>query len=233
MLMFGHGFGCDQNTWRYIVPEFEKEYKVVVFDYVGAGKSDLSAYTDQRYATLEGYAQDVVEICEAFDLNEVTFIGHSVSSMIGLLAAKQHPERFSNMVFIGPSPRYINDESYHGGIDKNDLEDLLDLMDSNYLGWSQMLAPQIMGNPDRPHLGDQLAESFCSTDPTLARKFARVTFFSDNRDDLSSLQVPSLTIQCKDDFLTSETVANYIQSQIADNEVVLLESCGHCPPFCS
>ena len=229
LLMFGHGFGCDQNTWRHIVPYFEKDYRIVVYDYVGAGNSDHSAYSDERYGSLEGYARDVADICEALDLRGVTFIGHSVSSMIGLLAAKLQPERFIAMVFIGPSPRYINDKDYHGGIDRGDLEDLLELMDSNYLGWSKMIAPQIMSNPDRPHLARELTESFCSTDPAIAKKFARVTFLSDNRADLASMAVPSLTIQCKDDFLTSETVSNYIRERMPGNELVLLESSGHCP----
>jgi sigma-B regulation protein RsbQ len=229
ILMFGHGFGCDQNTWRLITPAFEKDYTIILFDYVGAGNSDLSAYDDNRYGNLEGYAQDVIEICDALAVKEVIFIGHSVSSMIGLLAIKIKPSVFKKIIFIGPSPRYINEPGYEGGIDKEDLDDLLDVMDSNYLGWSQMLAPSIMGNPDQPELVESLTKSFCSTDPGIAKKFARVTFLSDNRKDLSFLSVPSLTIQCADDFLTSESIAEYIKENTLGNEIIMLTSTGHCP----
>ena len=229
ILMFGHGFGCDQNTWRSVIPAFIEDYQIILFDYVGAGKSDLSAYNDQRYGRLEGYAQDVVDICEELQLKDVIFIGHSVSSMIGLLAIKQAPEIFKKIVFIGPSPRYLNDQDYQGGIDPKDLDELLEIMDSNYLGWSRMVAPTIMANADQPHLGEELTASFCATDPEIAKKFARVTFLSDNRDDLALLQIPSLTIQCKEDFLTSQTVAEYIQQNTVNNELVMLQTEGHCP----
>jgi len=229
ILMFGHGFGCDQNTWRSVFPAFENDYKIILFDYVGAGRSDLSAYDDERYASLDGYALDIIDICKALELKNVTFIGHSVSSMIGLLAVKHSPEIFDKIVFIGPSPRYINDTDYHGGIDHKDLEDLLAIMDSNYLGWSRIVAPSIMGNPDQPQLAEELTTSFCATDPEIAKKFARVTFLSDNRADLSSLKIPSLTIQCEDDFLTSKEVANYIQQHTVNNQTVFLKTSGHCP----
>jgi sigma-B regulation protein RsbQ len=228
-LMFAHGFGCDQNTWRYIIPAFEKDYRIVLFDYVGAGKSDLNAYDPLRYGDLSGYAQDVLDICAELQLKDVILVGHSVSSMIGLLAINKDSSFFKKAVFIGPSPRYINDADYVGGMDLEDLESLLDVMDSNYLGWSQSVAPVIMGNPDRPELADSLAESFCTTDPDIAKRFARVTFLSDNRADLQNLSVPSLTIQCQDDFLTSEITANYILQNTPGNQLVLLESSGHCP----
>ena len=228
-LLFGHGFGCDQNTWRSILPAFEKDYRLIVFDYVGAGSSDLSAYTDERYSSLVGYAQDIIEICSELQLQDITFIGHSVSSMIGLLAVKQAPQFFRNIIFIGPSPRYLNDDGYKGGIDASDLNDLLDVMDSNYLGWSRMVAPLIMANEEDPQLAQSLTASFCATDPEIAKKFARVTFLSDNRKDLSLLNIPSLTIQCEEDFLTSKVVADYIQQHIPDNRLVMLPSKGHCP----
>lgn len=228
-LMFAHGFGCDQNTWRYIIPAFQNQYRIVLFDYVGAGKSDLNAYDPQRYNHLNGYADDVIEICEALKLKDVIFVGHSVSSMIGLLAVNKNPSYFKKIIFIGPSARYINAPDYQGGMELNDLEDLLDVMDSNYLGWSRALAPSIMGNPDRPELGEALTESFCSTDPEIAKSFARVTFLSDNRADLQQLSIPSLTIQCQDDFLTSVTTATYIHEHTPQNELMLLESSGHCP----
>ena len=228
-LMFGHGFGCDQNTWQSIVPAFKDDYRIILFDYVGAGKSDLSAYDPDRYSSLEGYAQDLIDICTDLEIEDVVFIGHSVSSMIGLLAVKNAPSIFNKVIFIGPSPRYINDADYHGGIEMTDLEDLLEVMDSNYLGWSQMLAPSIIGNPDRPELGEALTESFCSTDPDIAKRFARVTFLSDNRKDLAHLSIPSLTIQCQNDFLTSQAIAEYIQQHTHNNEIVMLKSSGHCP----
>ena len=228
-LLFGHGFGCDQNTWRSIFPAFEKDYRIILFDYVGAGGSDLSAYTDDRYSSLDGYAQDVIDICSELELRDIIFIGHSVSSMIGVLAIKKAPHLFKKIVFIGPSPRYMNADGYHGGIDAKDLEDLLEVMDSNYLGWSRMVAPLIMANEQSPELANALTESFCSTDPEIAKKFARVTFMSDNRGDLSSLTLPSLTIQCQEDSLTSKEVAEYIQQHTMNNDIVMLDSKGHCP----
>jgi sigma-B regulation protein RsbQ len=228
-LMFAHGFGCDQNTWRYIIPAFQENYRIVLFDYVGAGKSDLNAFDPQRYNNLSGYAEDVIEICEHLKLQDVIFVGHSVSSMIGLLAVNKKSSYFKKIVFIGPSARYINAPDYEGGMELNDLEDLLEVMDSNYLGWSRALAPSIMGNPERPELGQALTESFCSTDPEIAKSFARVTFLSDNRADLRQLSIPSLTIQCQDDFLTSVTTATYINTHTPQNQLLLLESSGHCP----
>jgi sigma-B regulation protein RsbQ len=229
VLLFGHGFGCDLNTWRLIIPAFEKDFKVVLFDYVGAGNSDQSAYDELRYSSLEGYAQDVIEICEDLNLSDVIFIGHSVSSMIGMLAAKNSPDYFKKLVFIGPSPRYLNDEGYPGGLDRDVLEELLDVMDSNYFAWSSSMASSIMGNPDRPELAAGLSESFCSTNPVIARQFARVTFLSDNRKDLPNVSIPSLTIQCQDDFLTDEYIAEYIQKHTPGNQVTFLTSSGHCP----
>jgi sigma-B regulation protein RsbQ len=229
VLLFGHGFGCDQNTWRAIVPAFKEDYKIVVFDYVGAGKSDLSAYDESRYSSLEGYALDIMEICNVLDLQNVIFVGHSVSSMIGLLAVKKDQSRFQKIIFIGPSPCYLNKPGYMGGIDSEDIEDLLEVMDSNYLGWSATMAPLIMGAENSQELADSLEASFCATDPSIARKFARVTFLSDNRDDLKGLKIPSLTIQCKDDFLTSASIAQYINERMSLNQISLLESSGHCP----
>lgn len=228
-LMLGHGFGCDQNTWRLLLPYLNDNFQIVVFDYVGAGKSDLSAYTTQRYSNLDGYALDVVEICQELDLQDVIFVGHSVSSMIGILSQKMKPNLFKSLIFIGPSPRYLNADDYRGGIDKHDLDGLLEVMDNNYQGWSRMLAPKIMGNPQQPELSEQLAESFCATDPTIAKQFARVTFLSDNRNDLPGLNIPSLTIQCEEDFLTSAHVAAYIQSHTPNNQLTMLTSTGHCP----
>lgn len=228
-IIFAHGFGCDQNTWRHVANAFEKEYKVVLFDYVGAGKSDLTAYDAERYSSLKGFAQDLLDICAELQIKEAIFVGHSVSSMIGVLAALQQPSYFKQLVLIGPSPRYINDTDYTGGMERSDLEALFEVMDSNYLGWSAMLAPVIMGNPDKPQLGEELANSFCSTNPEMARNFARVTFLSDNRADLPKLQVKSLTLQCSDDVITPTPVGQYILKNTPNNKMVVLEATGHCP----
>jgi sigma-B regulation protein RsbQ len=228
-MMFAHGFGCDQNMWRYITPAFEDDYKIVLFDYVGAGKSDSSAYNAERYASLQGYATDVLEICDALQLADVTFIGHSVSSMIGLLAAIEQPTCFEKLVMVGPSPCYINDERYTGGFEKKDIDGLLETMDKNYIGWANFMAPQIMGNAEQPHLGQELTESFCSTDPVIARRFAEATFFSDNRHDLSKLGVPSLVLQCSDDIIAPLEVGTYLSKHLPNSTLRVMTATGHCP----
>jgi sigma-B regulation protein RsbQ len=228
-MLFAHGFGCDQNMWRFVTPAFEDDYKLVLFDYVGSGKSDLSAYDRERYASLEGYAQDVLEICGALDLRDVTFVGHSVSSIVGVLAAKQEPSRFKRIVMIGPSPRYMNDDGYVGGFDRADIEGLLDLMDRNYIGWASFLAPVIMKNGERPELTQELQESFCSTDPKIARRFAETTFFSDNRDDLRHVSVPSLILQCAEDAIAPAEVGTYVHRNTPGSTLRLMKATGHCP----
>jgi sigma-B regulation protein RsbQ len=228
-MMFAHGFGCDQNMWRFVVPGFQDRYRIVLFDYVGAGASDLSAYDPERYGRLDGYAGDVVDICEALDLTDVVFVGHSVSAMVGVLAAAAAPERFGALVLIGPSPRYINDGDYVGGFTEEDIAGLLTSLDSNYLGWSSAMAPVIMGNPDRPELGAELTASFCRTDPEIQKRFARVTFMSDNRADLAKVQVPALVLQCSDDVIAPEVVGDYVHRNLAASQLVRLQASGHCP----
>jgi sigma-B regulation protein RsbQ len=229
-MLFAHGFGCDQNMWRFITPAFEEEYKIIVFDYVGSGKSDLKAYNNEKYSTLNGYASDVVEICETLQLEDVIFVAHSVSSMIGILAAIGHPEIFKSLILIGPSPRYINDHpDYVGGFEESDLHGLLETMDNNYIGWANFMAPVIMKNTDRPELAQELEESFCSTDPTFARKFAEVTFFSDNRKDLQKLKVPSLILQCSEDAIAPEAVGEYLQKTLPLSSYKKMNATGHCP----
>ena len=201
VMLFAHRFGCDQNSWKFIIDAFIEEYKLVLFDYVGSGRSDLTEYDSVKYGSLGGYAQDVIEICDELELKNIIFVGHSVSGMIGLLAAKKRPELFEKLILIGPSPRYLNDKDYKGGFEKSDLEALFEFMDNNYLGWSSALAPAIIGNPDRPELGEFLTNSFCSTDPNIARDFAKVTFFADNRADLKDVSIQSLTLQCSDDII--------------------------------
>ena len=228
-LLFAHGFGCDQNMWRFVAPAFEDTHRVVLFDHVGAGGSDLSAFDPNRYSDLQGYATDVLDICRTLDLHDVVFVGHSVSAMIGVLAAAQEPERFSRLVLVGPSPRYIDDGEYVGGFTNADIDGLLESLDSNYLGWSGAMAPVIMGNPDRPALGDELTNSFCRTDPTIASHFARVTFTSDNRSDLPSVRLPTLILQCREDAIAPPSVGAYVHREIQGSTLVELDATGHCP----
>ena len=228
-MLFAHGFGCDQNMWRYVTPAFADSHRIVLFDHVGAGGSDLTAYDRQRYSDLSGYADDVLDICRALDLTGVTFVGHSVSAMMGVIAATREPERFSSLVLVGPSPRYTDDGDYVGGFTTEDIEGLLESLDSNYLGWSSAMAPVIMGNPDRPQLGDELTNSFCRTDPEIARDFARVTFTSDNRAELAQVRVPTLVLQCSDDVIAPAAVGAYVHQQVAGSTLVQLAATGHCP----
>ena len=228
-MLFAHGFGCDQNMWRFMAPRFEQDFRVVLFDHVGAGGSDRSAYDVERHASLQGYADDVLEICRALDLHGVVFVGHSVSTMIGALAAAAEPKRFDKLVFVSPSPRYIDDDGYLGGFSETDIDELLDSLESNYLGWSSAMAPAIMGNPDRPELGQELTESFCRTDPAIARRFARVTFLSDNRHDLARVRSPTLVLQCSDDVIAPVAVGEYVRDALPHSTYRVLQATGHCP----
>ena len=228
-ILFAHGFGCDQNMWRLVAPAFEDSHQVVLFDHVGAGQSDMSAYRRDKYATLDGYATDVLEICEQLELQDVIFIGHSVSAMIGVLAARRQPDTFGALVLVGPSPRYVNDEGYVGGFSREDIDGLLSSMESNYLGWSSAMAPVIMGNGDRPALGNELTNSFCRTDPEIAADFARVTFLSDNRNDLPGVLTPTLVLQCSDDVIAPVVVGEYVQRHMPNSRLVVMNATGHCP----
>jgi len=228
-MVFAHGFGCDQNMWRFVAPAFEKDYRVVLFDHVGAGRSDLAAYSRAKYDSLQGYADDVLDLCRALDLRRPIFVGHSVSAMIGVLAALKEPDRFDRLVLVGPSPRYINDGDYVGGFTREDIEGLLESLDSNYLGWSSAMAPVIMGNPERPELGTELTNSFCRTDPQIASHFARVTFLSDNRADLPKVKTRSLILQCADDAIAPAAVGEYVHERMPDTVLVRMKATGHCP----
>ena len=228
-MVFAHGFGCDQNMWRFVAPEFEKDFRVVLFDHVGAGGSDLSAYDPRKYSTLSGYADDVVEIGNELSLKDAVFVGHSVSAMIGVLASLKAPGMFGRLVLVGPSARYIDDVGYAGGFSEKQIEELLEFLEDNHMGWSAAMAPTIMGNPDRPELGEELTNSFCRTDPEMAKAFARVTFKSDNRADLSKVSVPTLILQCKEDIIASMQVGEFVHRQIPGSEMVVLDATGHCP----
>lgn len=228
-MVFAHGFGCDQHMWRHVAPRFEDRFRVVLYDHVGAGGSDLAAYDPVRYDSLAGYADDLLLLCREMDLRDVVFVGHSVSGMIGVLAAVAEPERFAKLVLVAPSPRYIDDGTYVGGFSEADIAELLDSLESNYLGWSSAMAPVIMGNGERPELGDELTESFCRTDPRIARQFARVTFMSDNRADLGKVSQPTLVLQCRQDVIAPVAVGQYVADAIAGSRLVLLDATGHCP----
>jgi sigma-B regulation protein RsbQ len=228
-MLFVHGFGCDSNMWRFVWPAFADSHRVILMDHVGHGGSDRTAFDRRRYATLEGYAEDVLDVCRELDLTDLTFVGHSVSAMIGALASIRAPERFARLVMVGPSPRYVDEDGYVGGFSAADIDGLLESLDSNYLGWSSAMAPVIMANPDRPELGAELDNSFCATDPEIAKHFARVTFLSDNRADLAAVRVPALVLQCTDDVIAPQAVGEYVHGQLADSELVLLQATGHCP----
>ena len=229
LVMLAHGFGCDQNLWRLAVPSLARRFCVLLFDHIGAGASDLSAWNPDKYSTLAGYAQDVLAICRDLDLRDVVFVGHSVSAMIGVLAAVEEPQRFAKLVLLTPSPRYIDEGDYRGGFSHDDIEELLESLESNYLGWSQAMAPVIMGNPHRPELGQELTNSFCRTDPAIARVFARATFLSDNRADLAKLSIPTLVIECSQDVIAPREVGAFVHQQITGSQLVTLDATGHCP----
>jgi sigma-B regulation protein RsbQ len=232
-MVFAHGFGCDQNMWRLVVPAYVQRYRCVLFDLVGSGRSDLSAYDPAKYGSLQGYADDVLEIIAEFAQGRVIFVGHSVSAIIGLLANLKQPERFAAQVMIGPSPCYINDGDYIGGFERKDIEALLETLDGNYLGWSSTMAPVIMGAPDQPELREELTNSFCRTDPEIAKHFARVTFMSDNRKDLPKLETPALVVQCNDDLIAPVSVGTYTHGMLLRGTLAVIDNVGHCPHLSS
>jgi len=231
VLVFAHGFGCDQNMWRRVLPAFEASHRIVLFDHVGAGRSDVSTYDKQKYSTLDGYAADLLQICEELDLQDVTLVAHSVSAMMAVVAAIASPERFARLVLVAPSPCYVDDRStgYVGGFSEEDIEGLLESLDSNYFGWASAMAPMVMGKPEEPQLGEELTGSFCAADPEIASDFARVTFLSDSRDLLHQVRTPALVLQCSDDMLAPTEVGDYVHEQLAGSTLVRLAATGHCP----
>ena len=228
-MVFAHGFGCDQNMWRHVAPTFERDFKVVLFDQVGSGGSDLAAYETSKYADLAGYADDLLDIIHELGLTRVIFVGHSVSAMIGVLASIKSPELFAQLVLVGPSPRYIDDGDYVGGFEKAQIDELLSFLSENPMAWSQAMAPAIMGNADRPDLGEELTASFCRADPEIAKAFARTTFTSDNRADLPLVTTPTVILQCTDDIIAPEPVGRYVNDHIPGSRLVVLAATGHCP----
>lgn len=228
-LVFAHGFGCSQDMWRYVAPAFLDDHRVILFDHVGAGGSDVAAYDEVRHADLRGYAEDVVELLAELDVRDVTFVGHSVSAMIGVLSQVAAPERIDQLVLLCPSPRYLDDGDYHGGFGRADMEELLDLVDRNYLGWANAMAPTIMANPDRPALAAELEDSFCRTDERIARQFARATFLADNRADLPEVTARTLVVQVAEDAIAPVEVGTYVAEHVPDAELTVLDTSGHCP----
>ena len=228
-MLFAHGFGCDQNMWRFVAPAFEDQYRTILFDHVGAGKSDLTTYSREKYDDLEGYADDIVEMGEELGLSDAVFVGHSVSGMIGIMAARKAPGMFRSLVLVAPSPCYINQEGYYGGFTRDEIEELLNSLDSNHLGWSMTMAPVIMGNSDDPQLAEELEQSFCRTDPEIARHFARTTFLSDCREILGTTAIPSLILQCSDDVIAPLSIGDYMHLKMPDSKLVVMKATGHCP----
>ena len=228
-MVFSHGFGCDQHMWRFLAPQYSARFRTVTFDLVGAGQSDLAAYDPVKYDQLSGYADDLLEIVDEFAQGPVIFVGHSVSAMIGLLAGIRAPQRFAGHVMMGPSPCYINDKDYVGGFTREDIDSLLDTLESNYLGWASSMAPAIMGAPEQPELAQELTSSFCRTDPDIAKQFARVTFMSDNRADLPQLTAPTLVVQSSDDLIAPLAVGEYLQRNLPNCMLRVVENVGHCP----
>ncbi|WKN49875.1 alpha/beta fold hydrolase [Nocardioides sp. Arc9.136] len=232
-LVFAHGFGCDQSMWRHVAPMFADRHRVVTFDFAGAGGSDPAAYDPDRHRHLDGYAADLLDVLQALDLRDVVLVGHSVAAMIGALATIAEPELFAGLVMVGPSPRYLDDDGYTGGFTREDIDELLSSLASNYLGWSAAMAPAIVGNPDRPELGHELTAAFCRTHPDVARRFAEATFLSDNRADLPHVAVPALVLQCREDVIAPVEVGTYVAEQLPDATLVVLDAIGHCPQLSS
>lgn len=233
-IVFAPGFGCDQTVWKAVAEDFEKDFKVILFDYVGLGNSDLSAYSEKRYSTLDGYAQDILDVCSSLEIKNAIFVGHSVGSTIGMLASLKEPELFSNLIMIGPSPCYLNDPpQYYGGFEKEELEGLIEMMEKNYIGWANIFASTVMGNGDRPELSSDLEDRFCSTDPNVALNFAKAAFFADNRKDLQKVKVPSLILQCSEDVIAPVFVGEYMNQHLFDSTFVQMSATGHCPHMSS
>lgn len=229
VILFAHGFGCSQEAWRRITSAFASDHKLILFDYIGAGKSDSGAYDKTKYSTLDGYSNDILDICNELNLKDVVFVGHSVSCIIGALAAIKEPLLFKKLIFIGPSACYLNDEGYAGGFEKEDIDALLEIMEDDFEGWTKLMAPRVMGNPERPELTGEIEEFFCSTDHEILKDFARVTFLSDNRQDLADIPVETITLQCSEDIIAPLSVGQYIKDNTPGNKLILLKATGHCP----
>lgn len=228
-MIFIHGYGCDQNMWRKVAPRFADNHNIVLYDILGCGRSDVDAYDHRKYDTLHGHAADLLAICARLDVSDAIVVAHSVGAMIAVLAAIEEPDRISSLALIGPSPCYINDGAYVGGFTRKDIDDLLEFQDANYLGWSQRLAPAFMGTPDHPEFGEELANSFCQTNPEIAKHFAKVTFLSDHRADVKKVTQRSLILQCASDIVAPVSVGAWLHDHMPSSEIVFMRATGHCP----
>lgn len=229
-MVYAHGFGCDHTMWARVAKQFTTTHRVVLFDYVGSGRSDIRAFDGERYGTLDGYVQDLLDVCDALELTSgVSFVGHSVSCSVGLLASVRRPRLFDRLILLGPSPSFLNHRpEYEGGFEREDLEGLLALMDQNYMGWANYLAPVVAGPDGAGTVSAELSDSFCSTDPVSARVFAQTTFFADNRDDLQYVKTPSLILQHRNDALAPLSVGSYMHERLVGSELEILDVAGHC-----
>lgn len=228
-MMFAHGFGCDQNMWRFVTPAFENEFKIILFDLMGSGNSDTSKYDFEKYNTLHGYANDIIEICDTLHLENVTFVGHSVSAMIGALVDIKRPKLLENLIMVSPSPCYINKDEYIGGFTVNDINELMESLEANYLGWSSAITPVIMSNADRPELSQELENSFCRNDPKIAQHFAKVTFLGDYRKEVNHISADTLIMQCSADVIAPIEVGKYLHENIENSTISIMKATGHCP----
>jgi sigma-B regulation protein RsbQ len=228
-MLFIHGFGCDQNMWRFVTPAFEERYKIILIDLVGCGKSDDSAYDPEKYDTLQGHVNDVLEICSVLALKNVILVGHSISANISLLSSISNNKIFEKLILVCPSPKFLNEDGYTGGFDQKDIDGLIDAIESNYLGWSKAIAPVIMSNVERPELSNELEKSFCSNNPEIAIHFAKVTFLCDNRNALEKVKTKTLVLQSKTDNLAAVSVGEYVHDNIKNSVFKILETDGHCP----
>lgn len=229
-IIFAPGFGCDQTVWQEVALAFEGNYKVVLFDYVGLGKSDLSAFEPNKYSNLSGYVQDLLDVLCATELRDAIFVGHSVSSMIGLLASLRNPEYFSNLIMIGPSPCYLNHPpEYYGGFEKDDLLGLIELMEKNYIGWANVFSNTLINTSARTDVANNLENRFCSTDPKVMNTFAQACFFADNRKEIQEATIPSLILQCSEDIIAPKEVGIYLKENMPNSTLEYMNATGHCP----
>ncbi|WP_066340396.1 alpha/beta fold hydrolase [Azohydromonas lata] len=228
-IVFMHGYGCDQQVWRHVAPAFAQDHRIVLFDLLGSAASNSGTFDRHKYANLEGYARDLIEVCRAADLKRPVLVGHSISAMIAIVAARMAPDLFDRLVLLAPNPCYLKDGNYDGGFSREDIDQLLDTLDSNFFSWAHMMAPVIMNAPERPELAEELANRFCAMDPRVARHFAKVTFLSDCRHELSHVQLPCLVLQCSDDALAPLHVGEYLCEQLPHAELVVMRATGHCP----
>lgn len=230
VIVFGHGLACDQRVWNNIISDFTDDYKVVLYDYVGAGNSDLSFFNLDRYSSLSGYALDLMEILESLNVKDVIFVGHSVSAMVGVLASIKKPDLFSKLILVGSSPRYLNSaDAYIGGFEQSDIDELIDLMEVNFNGWATLAASMFMNNPDRLALSENLSKAFKKEDAVIVKNFAEVVFLSDHRKDLPQVSVPSLIMQCSEDSIVPLETAKYLHKNLKGSELVVMKATGHYP----